>query len=159
MIISGNEIVRRGIITPASERALHAESGMTFGAGPAGYDVRIAQNINLAPNGREGSFSLASTVERFAIPKELMGFVHDKSSLIRRGLYVGNTVLEAGWMGWLTLELANLGPETIELKAGQPIAQVIFHMVYNPETVYDGKYQNQENRPVPAIFGKPGDRI
>jgi dCTP deaminase len=152
MIISGEMIRQREIIFPFCNRTV--EEGMTYGVGPAGYDVRVefddderTQETWLHP----GEFRLASTMERFSMPSDLMGIVHDKSTLARRGLAVQNTVIEPGWYGWLTLELTNHSTVPIHLKRGQPIAQIVFHMIAGVVHPYDGKYQNQKRGPVSPI--------
>jgi len=140
---------QRPMLDPYHERTV--ENGMTFGLGPAGYDVRIKQGFVLAP----GDFVLASTVERFSIPTDILAEVKDKSTLARSGIAVQNTVIEPGWSGYLTLELSNHGKSTIEIQAGSPIAQIVFHQLLEAtETPYSGKYQNQEDRPVNAIMEK-----
>jgi len=134
-------------VKPFVERAV--ANGMTYGLGPAGYDVRIAENVLLKP----GAFALASTVERFTMHNDVIGFVHDKSTWARQGLAVQNTVIEPGWQGWLTLELTNHGYGELMIEEGSPIAQVIFHLL--PEETdlpYGGKYQNQQRGPQPAIL-------
>ena len=147
MILSGQSIRARGIFTPFSERT--REFGLTHGVGPAGYDVRIDQDIFMWP----GRFSLASTMEHFDMPTDLLGIVHDKSTWARMGIACQNTVIEPGWKGYLTLELTNHGPEPVELKKGMPIAQIIFHVLDQHSSVaYDGKYQNQKRGAQPAIF-------
>jgi dCTP deaminase len=149
-IFSGEELRRRSFITPFCDRTRHA-CGLTYGVGTAGYDIRIKQSIRIGP----GGFALASTVEHFGMPGDMLGVVHDKSTLARRGLAVQNTVLEPGWRGFLTIELSNHGCDPssiIELEAGQPIAQIIFHHVIGKVRPYEGKYQDQEDCPVPAIF-------
>ena len=147
MILSGQSIRERGIFTPFSERT--KAHGMTFGVGPAGYDVRIAETVKIPA----GGFVLASTMERFVMPNDLLGIVHDKSTWARMGLALQNTVAEPGWAGHLTLELSNHGKFAIKLLAGMPIAQIIFHLTDQPvENSYDGKYHNQKAGPQPAIF-------
>lgn len=150
-IVTGDYLRQRiGMIEPWNERETF--NGMSYGVSIAGYDVRIDQEITLAP----GGFSLASTVERFNIPNDLMGIVHDKSTLARMGLTVQNTVIEPGWSGWLTLELANHGPSIIALPKGAPIAQIIFHNLCWPvDKGYTGKYNNQERGPQSARFENP----
>jgi dCTP deaminase len=144
------------LIRPFTERTLHPSSGMTYGLGPAGYDVRIAQTIRLAP----GAFALASTIEKFTMPPDLIGFVHDKSTLARRGIALQNTVIEPGWRGFLTLELTNHGYEPVTLESGTPVAQIIFHMLAEAtEAPYAGRYQDQLAEPQPAILAQPGDAI
>jgi dCTP deaminase len=134
------------MVEPFHERTVSA--GMTFGLGPAGYDVRIKQRLTLM----RGEFALASTVERFAMPTDVLAKVADKSTWARRGLAVQNTIIEPGWTGWLTLELTNHGHTPIDIEAGAPIAQIIFHQLLEPTEIhYSGKYQNQADAPVAAI--------
>lgn len=135
------------LITPFEERT--SAYGMTYGLGPAGYDVRIEQDIFLKP----GYFILASTMEHFDIPPSMMAFVYDKSTWARRGLSLFNTVIEPGWKGFLTLELTNLGPEALSIRKGMPIAQIVFQvLIADTEIPYEGKYQDQPDRPVGAIL-------
>ena len=144
---------QRPMVEPFHDRT--TANGMTFGLGPAGYDVRIKQRITLM----RGEFALASTVERFAIPNDVLAKVADKSTWARRGLAVQNTIIEPAWCGHLTLELSNHGHTPIDIEAGSPIAQIIFHQLLEPtEIPYAGKYQNQVDAPVAAIRegGKEG---
>lgn len=145
MILSGQTIRKLGIFNPFSEKA--REFGMSYGLSSAGYDVRIAEAITLAP----GHFALASTVEHFTMPNDALAIVHDKSTWARRGLSVQNTVIEPGWKGYLTMELTNHGSDTLTIHAGSPIAQIVFHKMDEPaEVPYTGKYQDQPAHPVPA---------
>lgn len=149
MILSGNEIRKRNIFTPFSERTRY--NGMTYGLGPAGYDVRIDQTIVIRP----GGFSLASTLEHFTMPLDCIGIVHDKSTWARLGLAAQNTVIEPGWKGYLTLELTNHGHEEIVIHDGTAIAQILFHLILDPDVVgYSGKYQDQARGPQKAILEK-----
>lgn len=142
------------------------DHGVSHGLSEAGYDIRIAQNIEFKkdasgiqcvgvmppghePSFDEGRFCIASAMEEFDMPTNLVGIVHDKSSWARQGLSVFNTVIEPGWKGFLTLELVYHGNTGLVIPAGAGIAQVIFHEL-SSRVCYDGKYQNQENRPVPA---------
>lgn len=122
--------------------------GMTFGLGPAGYDVRIAETVSVKP----GQFELASTVESFDMPNDVIAQVCDKSSWARRGLAVQNTIIEPGWRGFLTLELTNHNAcEPITIMAGSPIAQIIFMKLDEPTSLpYNGKYQDQGRGPQEA---------
>jgi len=156
MIASGETIRKLGIFEPFSERTKH--NGLTYGVGPAGYDVRaefdehgIIEDMTIMP----GGFVLISTIERFIMPKFLLGIVHDKSTWARMGLAVQNTVIEPGWCGWLTLEVTNHSQEEVTIVRGDPIAQIVFHFMDEPASVsYDGKYQNQKRGPVKPIFEK-----
>jgi dCTP deaminase len=155
MILSAQTILRcckdhmlmgamtKPMITPFYEEK-QIVHGMSFGLSAAGYDIRLAQDIELWTEG----FVLGSSMERFCMPRDVLGIVHDKSTLARRGLSVFNTVIEPGWEGFLTLELKNQGIERITLPAGCPIAQVVFHFLDRPTmSPYSGKYQNQEAGP------------
>jgi dCTP deaminase len=126
---------------------------VSFGMSEAGYDIRIKQDVVLHPFKR---FTLASSVERFQMPRHLMAIVHDKSSWARRGLSVFNTVIEPGWEGWLTLELVYHGWKPLRIPALSGIAQVIFHELVVWQE-YTGRYQNQEDKPIAAISMKEAD--
>lgn len=146
MILSAQSIRFRRPVFPFYERTVL--NGMTFGLSSAGYDVRIRERVVLRP----GDFALASTVERFTMPNDLIARVADKSSWARKGLAVQNTVIEPGWTGWLTLELTNHGPNPLKILEGSPIAQIIFELLDEPtEQPYAGKYQHQPPEPVAAI--------
>lgn len=162
-ILSGQSIRRNCnpefpdmMISPFHERTRFY--GMTFGLGPAGYDVRCEFDAEGIVNDyvlKRGEFLLCSTIERFQMPDMIMGIVHDKSTLARLGLAVQNTVIEPGWSGWLTLELTNHGPDDIPLQRGMPIAQIIFHRIdERVENSYNGKYDQQARGPVAAKMEK-----
>lgn len=131
--------------------------GVSHGLGEAGYDIRIKQDARFH-NGylrigdeifEESNFGIASAMEEFDMPECLVGIVHDKSTWARQGLSVFNTVIEPGWKGFLTLELVYHRKEHLFIPAGSGIAQVIFHRL-SDVAQYEGKYQNQEDKPVPA---------
>ena len=148
MILPAQMIRRDKPVLPLRPRTRHL-SGATYGLGPAGYDVRIAQSLVLWP----GRFVLASTIEQFIMPDDLLGVVHDKSSWARLGLACQNTVIEPGWRGFLTLELTMHAWRFLRLKAGSPIAQIVFHRLEEAtEAPYRGKYQDQRAGPQPTIF-------
>lgn len=91
------------------------------------------------------------------MPDDLVGRVCDKSTLARLGIAVQNTIIEPGWLGYLTLEITNHSKATVFINEGQPIAQIMFEMLDFPTMQpYDGKYQDQENFPVAARL--EGDR-
>lgn len=147
MILSAQSIRKRGIVSPFSERT--RLFGMTFGLGPAGYDIRIDQDVALRP----GEAKLASSIEHFEMPCDVLGKVADKSTWARKFLAVQNTIIEPGWRGFLTLELSNHGSFPIQISKGMPIAQIIFELLDEPtERPYEGKYQDQQAGAVEAIF-------
>ena len=145
MIVNGKTLLRAAPLDPMFDSKMKAH-GVSYGLSEAGYDIRIKQDVTLHPFRR---FTLASTVERFDMPDDLVGVVHDKSTWARRGLSVFNTVIESGWEGWLTLELVYHGWRPLCIPAGAGIAQVIFHQTAEARP-YVGKYQSQPDQPVLA---------
>ncbi len=124
-------------------KLVHHESNTTFGLSGNGYDIRLRQSILVQPK----QFVLGSSIEEFQMPANLVGVVHDKSSNIRQGISVFNSVIDSGWNGFLTLEIYNHSNAAIQLMAGMGIAHILFHEVVHP-TIYEGVYQNQPDRPV-----------
>lgn len=167
MIVNGRTLLVAAPIADMESTKVSA-FGVSYGLGEAGYDIRIKQTIEFFPNTEKitradgelmekesfnGRFVLASSIERFQMPTDLLGVVHDKSTWARKGLSVFNTVVEPGWHGFLTLELVFKGNEHLIIPAGAGIAQVLFHELENHAT-YFGKYQGQGDHPVPAIESK-----
>lgn len=122
-------------------------AGTSWGLTECGYDIRIKQDIWLFPGRR---FVLGSSIEEFNMPNNLMGRVLNKSTWARRGLDASMTTnVEPGWKGWLTIELRYMRWKPLFIPSGSGIAQVIFEVIQEPME-YMGKYQNQEDEPVPA---------
>lgn len=137
---------------------------VTSGMSEGGYDISIKQEVMFSSNPRVPNqmdcyvdgvykpcirFTLASAIEEFDMPHNMVGIVHDKSTWARKGLSVFNTVIENGWKGFLTLELVYHGQEELIIPAGSGIAQVVFHQTTDL-CQYTGRYQNQPNEPVSA---------
>lgn len=142
----------KGMLHPWKERTV--SHGMTYGLGPAGYDIRVAQEIILFPN----DFTLASSMERFHMPDDVLAQVCDKSTLARMGLFVQNTIIEPGWEGFLTLEITYHGNVELIVEKEQPIAQIVFFRLDQPtQHPYDGKYQNQERGVQVPILERGGN--
>jgi dCTP deaminase len=96
-----------------------------------------------------GEFVLGSTLERVAIPDDLVARLEGKSSLGRLGLLIHSTAgyVDPGWDGYLTLELSNVANLPITIYPGMKIGQISFFQLTTPaETPYGGagsKYQGQ----------------
>ena len=146
MILSGKTIWQLSIITPHVPRT-RTESGLSYGESYAGYDIRLGSQAVVYQD-----VTLATSLEHFSMPVDVVGVVHDKSSWARRGLFVQNTIIEPGWRGYLTLELTwnTESNYSLTLEAGTPIAQVVFHRVDRPTLGYAGPYQDQEQVPTPS---------
>jgi len=76
--------------------------------------------------------------------------LYDTRPLSPMSVSVFNTVIEPGWRGWLTLELVYHGWKPLRIPAGAGIAQAIFHRIEEPASYGNGKYQDQEDRPIEA---------
>lgn len=145
---------------------------ISYGTSSYGYDVRCANhfkiftNINSAivdPKGFDpnsfidlttdvciippNSFVLATTVEYFRIPRDILTICLGKSTYARCGIIVNVTPLEPEWEGHVTLEFSNTTNLPAKIYANEGVAQVIFLQADEVcETSYKdrgGKYQGQ----------------
>jgi len=106
-----------------------------------------------------GEFVLGSTLERVALPDDLVARLEGKSSLGRLGLLIHSTAgfVDAGWDGQLTLELSNVANLPITLYPGMKIGQISFiRMTTDAEHPYGSsevgsKYQGQRG-PRPSRY-------
>lgn len=93
-----------------------------------------------------GEFVLGSTLERVALPDDLVARLEGKSSLGRLGLLIHSTAgyIDPGFAGTITLELSNVARLPISIVPGMPIGQISFFQMTTPvERPYSGKYQGQ----------------
>ena len=158
------------VVEPLAEHAIQ----------PASLDIRLDRDFRVFRNHREafidvrapvddltevehiedddapfvlhpGEFVLGSTLERVALPDNLVARVEGKSSLGRLGLLVHATAgyVDPGWDGHLTMELSNVSNLPIKLYYGMKIGQLSFLELKTPaERPYGSpglgsKYQGQ----------------
>jgi dCTP deaminase len=106
-----------------------------------------------------GEFVLGSTLERIAVPDDLVGRVEGKSSLGRLGLIIHSTAgfIDAGFDGHITLELTNIATLPITLYPNMKIGQVSFMQMTTPadrpygQGARGSKYQGQRG-PTPSRY-------
>lgn len=81
-----------------------------------------------------GEFVLGATLERVALPNDLVGRLEGKSSLGRLGLLIHSTAgfVDAGFDGQLTLELSNVASLPVTLYPGMSIGQISFQQMTTP---------------------------
>jgi dCTP deaminase len=81
-----------------------------------------------------GEFVLGATVERVALPSDIVARLEGKSSLGRLGLLIHSTAgyIDPGWSGTLTLELSNVANLPIVLTPGMAIGQISFMRMTTP---------------------------
>ena len=108
-----------------------------------------------------GEFVLGSTLERIALPDDVVGRLDGKSSLGRLGLLIHSTAgfIDPGWDGHVTLELSNVANLPITIYPGMKIGQLSFVQLSEPaERPYGSagigsKYQGQRG-PTPSRYWK-----
>ena len=112
---------------------------------------RTSKECIIPPN----SFALASTVEYFKIPKNILVICLGKSTYARCGIIVNVTPLEPGWEGHVTLEFSNTTPLPAKIYANEGAAQFIFLKGNeDPEITYSqrkGKYMKQTGVTLPKV--------
>ena len=110
---------------------------------PSNFITKNVSECIIPPN----SFVLASTVEYFKIPRDIMVICLGKSTYARCGIIVNVTPLEPGWEGHVTLEFSNTTPLPAKIYANEGVAQFIFLKGNEiPEVTYSdrkGKYIKQ----------------
>lgn len=148
MIINKDSLLKAAPIKNMSSTK-NKFKGFSWGLTECGYDIRIKENVVLFLGKR---FVLASSIEEFDMPDNLMGRVLNKSTWARLGLDASKTTnIEPKWKGFLTIELTYSRIKPLFIPAGVGIAQVIFEQIKHP-TIYSGKYQFQEAGPQKARF-------
>ena len=118
---------------------------------PTNFVTRNTKECIIPPN----SFVLASTVEKFKIPNDILVICLGKSTYARCGIIVNVTPLEPGWEGHVTLEFSNTTPLPAKIYANEGVAQFIFLKGNEkPEITYadrDGKYMGQTGVTLPKV--------
>jgi dCTP deaminase len=124
--------------------------------------TNLTEHVSVEPDQpfviHPGEFVLGVTVERVAIPDDVVARIEGKSSLGRLGLIVHATAgfVDPGFEGTLTLEITNLTRVPIKLYPDLPIAQLSFMALDAPAEVpyghpelgshYHGQVEATESR-------------
>ena len=167
------------MISPFEDKQIR-ENKISYGLSSFGYDARVSNEFKIFTNVNSeivdpknfkasnfvtknvseciippNSFVLASTVEYFKIPKDVLVVCLGKSTYARCGIIVNVTPLEPGWEGHVTLEFSNTTPLPAKVYANEGVAQFIFLKGNEtPETTYsdrNGKYMKQSGVTLPKI--------
>jgi len=114
---------------------------------PKGIDPKCFEEIKGDCIIPANSFALAYSVERFHIPRNVLGLVIGKSTYARCGIIVNCTPMEPEWEGHLTIEISNTTPLPARIYADEGICQVLFFQGSAPCDVSykdkGGKYDKQ----------------
>lgn len=156
------------------------EGVISYGVSSYGYDARVSDEFKIFTNvdsaivdpksfSEKGfvtrkqdvciippnSFVLASTVEYFRIPRDVLVVCVGKSTYARCGIIVNVTPLEPEWEGHVTLEFSNTTPLPAKIYAGEGACQFLF---LQGNTICEqsyadksGKYMKQHGVTLPRI--------
>jgi dUTP pyrophosphatase len=99
-----------------------------------GYDVFALETIVLSPRATvKVRTGIAVEARDPATGAPLGLLVRDRSSMAARGIATTGGVIDAGYRGEILILMTNLGGTTIELRAGDKIAQMIpVHVLTGP---------------------------
>lgn len=103
------------------------------------YELKFKTPFLLHP----GTLALVPTLEWVSLPEDLMGSVTARSTWAREGLSIATaTMIEPGYQGIVTLELANLGEIPIALYPGLELAQIsFFDVVGSTRRPHKGQFE------------------
>ena len=172
-------VKEKQMIKPFEKNQIRKE-GISYGVSSYGYDARVSNHFKIFTNVNSAvvdpkkfsnqsfvdrktdvcvippnSFALASTVEYFKIPRNIMVICLGKSTYARCGIIVNVTPLEPEWEGHVTLEFSNTTPLPAKIYANEGVAQFVFLKGNErPEVSYSdrkGKYMGQKGVTLPKI--------
>lgn len=89
-------------------------------------------------------FVLATTIESFELPDDLLARLEGRSSLGRLGIVVHSTasIFEPGWKGKVVMELGNMGRMPVALYAGMRVCALTFEQLSTPSDIPYNKKKN-----------------
>ena len=105
-------------------------------------DLSQGQSWEFAP----GRFVIGQTLETIGLPLNMAGRVEGRSRLARLGVGVHITApkIDPGFHNRITLEIFNLGPWTISLRAEMKICTLLVERLGRPAQMgYDGMFQGR----------------
>ena len=167
------------MISPFEDKQVRGDK-ISFGVSSYGYDARVSNEFKIFTNVNSeivdpknfkstnfvtkksseciippNSFVLASTVEYFKVPNDILVICLGKSTYARCGIIVNVTPLEPSWEGHVTLEFSNTTPLPAKIYANEGAAQFVFLKGSEvPEVTYadrNGKYMGQTGVTLPKV--------
>ena len=171
--------LEKKMIVPFVENQNRGDN-ISFGLSSYGYDARVSNEFKIFTNVHStvvdpknfsqesfvtkkedvciippNSFVLASTVEYFKIPRDVLVICLGKSTYARCGIIVNVTPLEPEWEGHVTLEFSNTTPLPAKIYANEGACQFVFLKGdQSPEVSYadrKGKYMKQLGVTLPKV--------
>ena len=167
------------MISPFEKKQVR-KGTISYGISSYGYDARVSDEFKIFTNVNNtivdpknfsldgfvekksdtciippNSFALASTVEYFKIPRDVLVICLGKSTYARCGIIVNVTPLEPEWEGHVTLEFSNTSPLPAKIYANEGACQFLFLQGKEPPTISyadkKGKYMKQKGVTLPKI--------
>jgi dCTP deaminase len=161
-------------------RYVNGQKIVSYGLSSYGYDIRLADEFKVFSNIKSAiidpkafsedsfiefsdvdhvyippnSFLLARSMEYIRMPRNVTALMTNKSTYARCGVISPATILEAGWSGYVTIEISNNTPLPAKIYAGEGIAQLIFFAGEPCRVSYAdraGKYQGQQGITLPKV--------
>ena len=173
-------VMEKNMISPFENRQVR-EGKISYGLSSFGYDARVGDEFKIFYNVESSivdpkkfssnnfitkktldyiiippnSFALATTIEKFKIPRDVMCIVVGKSTYARCGIIVNVTPIESEFEGTVTLEFSNTTPLPAKIYANEGVAQFLFLKGNEePEVSYadrKGKYMGQSGVTLPKV--------
>jgi len=163
---------------PGQVREIEGRGVISYGLSSYGYDIRCSTQFKIFTNVHSAvvdpkqfdrnsfidvvadeclippnSFVLATTIEYFRIPRNVLTICLSKSTYARCGIIVNVTPFEPEWEGQATLEFSNTTTLPAKIYANEGVAQVLFlesdeacEVSYKDRK---GKYQGQRGVTLP----------
>ena len=168
-----------GMIEPFIDEQ-QRDGSISYGVSSYGYDARVSREFKIFTNVDNAivdpkafsdqsfverntdvciippnSFALASTVEYFRIPRDILVICLGKSTYARCGIIVNVTPLEPEWEGHVTLEFSNTTPLPAKIYADEGACQfLVLKGLGEPDISYadrKGKYMGQRGVTLPRL--------
>ena len=168
-----------GMIEPFAVKQV-CNGKISYGLSSYGYDIRVSDEYKIFTNVNNSivdpkhfdaksfidykgdvcivppnSFALATSVEYFRIPRDVLTICVGKSTYARCGIIVNVTPFEPEWEGYVTLEISNTTPLPAKIYSNEGLCQVLFFQSDEECLISykdkEGKYQKQSGITLPLI--------
>ncbi len=97
----------------------------------AGLDLHAFEGVRI----EAGEGAVLRTAIAIALPVGYVGMIADRSSMAKRGIKTLGGVIDAGYRGEIRVVLWNLSKQTVEISAGDRIAQLLTLPIATPSVV------------------------
>ena len=174
-----NMSLNNGMIEPFEVKQVR-NGKISYGLSSYGYDIRVSDEYKIFTNVNNSivdpklfdansfvdykgdvcivppnSFALATSVEYFRIPRDVLTICVGKSTYARCGIIVNVTPFEPEWEGYVTLEISNTTPLPAKIYSNEGLCQALFFQSDEECLISykdkEGKYQKQSGITLPSV--------